>query len=219
MNRKWLIGGAIVGALLVAGAALLPLKDWSQELEAAVESMDFVPGLVLFCGVYVIATLLLVPAWIFPLVAGAVFGLGWGFVAAVVSATLSALGAFLIARYVMRRPVERAARKSDTFKALDKAVAKEAWKVVALVRMSPVMPSGIKSYFLGLTRVRLATYVLASIAGMAPGLLLKVWVGSAGRGALSEGGALGWTLFAAGAVATVALTFVVGRRVRKKLNL
>jgi len=84
--------------------------------------------------------------------------------------------------------------------------------------MSPVLPSGLKSYLLGLTRVRLAHYVGASAAGLLPGVLLKVYVGSAGRGALSEGGAYNWTLLAAGLAATVIVTVLVGRKVRRRLE-
>ena len=219
MKNPWMTGAALLAAVLIVVSFLVPAKDWSAALEAAVQRMDLAAGLLVFCAVHVVATLLLVPAWIFPLAAGAVFGLGWGLLACAVSATLSAVSAFLLARYVLRKPVERAARKSAAFKAVDQAVAKEPWKVVALVRMSPVMPSGIKSYFLGLTRVKLPHYAGASLAGMLPGLLLKVYVGAAGRGALSEGGALGWTLFGAGAAATVALTVIIGRKVRRKLKL
>ena len=120
---------------------------------------------------------------------------------------------------MLRALVERAARRSKVFKSVDGAVKKDGWKVVALLRMSPVLPSGFKSYFLGLTRVRLADYVSASAAGMLPGILLKVYVGAAGRGAITEGGALNWSIFAAGAAATVALTLIVGRKVRARLEL
>jgi uncharacterized membrane protein YdjX (TVP38/TMEM64 family) len=102
---------------------------------------------------------------------------------------------------------------------VDKAVAKGGWKVVALLRISPVLPSGVKSYLLGLTRVPLTDYLTASAAGMLPGILLKVYVGASGRGALSEGGALNWTLFAAGVAATVILTIWLGRAVRRRLAL
>jgi uncharacterized membrane protein YdjX (TVP38/TMEM64 family) len=119
----------------------------------------------------------------------------------------------------LRRHVERVARKYATFKAVDAAVAKDGWKVVALLRVSPVVPSGIKSYLLGLTRVSLPDYVAASAVGMLPAILLKVYIGAAGRGAISEGGLLNWSLFALGVAATVALTLLVGRRVRKKLKL
>jgi len=51
------------------------------------------------------------------------------------------------------------------------------------------------------------------------GVLLKVYLGTAGRGALSEGGAHNWALFAAGLAATVILTVLVGRKVRRTLKL
>lgn len=218
MKKKFAVFG-VVAVILVLGASLLPLRDWSQVLEGVIGRMNPVTGLVVFCAVAVTASLLLVPAWIFPLVAGAVFGLGWGLLAAVVSGTLSALAAFLLARYLLRARIEKLARKSKSFKAVDQAVAKDPWKVVALLRMSPVMPSGVKSYFLGLMRVKLPDYAVASMAGMFPGVLLKVYIGSAGRGALSDGGPLEWSLFAAGIVATIALTVIVGRKVRSRLNL
>ncbi len=217
--KKKLAAVGIVAVILLLGASLLPLRDWSQVLEDLIGRMNPVAGLVVFCAVAVTATLLLVPAWIFPLVAGAVFGMGWGLLAAVLSGTLSALAAFLLARYLLRARIEKLARKSKSFKAVDQAVAKDPWKVVALLRMSPVMPSGVKSYFLGLTRVRLPHYAVASMAGMFPGVLLKVYIGSAGRGALSGGGPLEWSLLAAGIVATIALTVIVGRKVRRRLDL
>ncbi|HEV3010377.1 MAG TPA: VTT domain-containing protein [Burkholderiales bacterium] len=218
LKPRWIAVSA-VGLAVLIGAVVLPLENWSQELEEAIGGMGLAAGIAAFCAVSVIATLLFMPAWIFPLVAGAVFGLGWGLAAALAGALASALAAFLLARTVMRRPVERIARKYEAFKAVNTAVAKDGWKVVALLRMSPVLPSGVKSYLLGLTRVRLADYLTASAAGMLPGILLKVYVGAAGRGAISEGGALNWGIFGAGVAATVVLTLLVGRVVRRRLKL
>lgn len=218
LERRWL---ALAGfAVLVAVAAVLvPLEDWSQPLENAIARGNLAAGLLVFFAVSVVGMLVLVPAWPFAIAAGAIFGLAWGLAAAMVSVLASALAAFLLARYVMRRWLERAARGNAAFKALDSAVAKEGWKVVALLRVSPVIPSGLKSYFLGLTRVRFAHYAAASAAGMFPATLLKVYIGAAGWGAISEGGPLNWTLFILGVAATVALALLVGRRARKKLGL
>lgn len=219
LSWKWLAGFA---AVAVAGAALsfvLPLRDWSELLEARIENMELVTGLAVFVAVAIVGMLLFIPAWIFPLVAGAVFGFGWGFVAALVSALAAAVTAFLVARYLLHGPVEKLACRNPTFKAVDQAVAKEPWKVVALLRLSPVLPSGMKSYFLGLTCVDFLSYAYASAAGMLPGLMLKAYVGDVGRSAIGKGGPLAWTLFAAGVVATIVLAVVVGRRVRRKLNL
>jgi uncharacterized membrane protein YdjX (TVP38/TMEM64 family) len=115
--------------------------------------------------------------------------------------------------------MERAAQRSRTFKAIDHAVVKEPRKVVALLRMTPVIPCGLKSYFLGLTRVRLDDYMLATLIGVAPDLIVKVYLGAAGRDALAQGSPLNWALFAAGIAALVALSVIVGRMVRAKLAL
>ena len=217
LERKWFVMGAVV-LLALASTVLLPLENWSERFEAAIARMDPATGLVVFCVVSAIAGLLLFPIWIFAIAAGAVFGFGWGLAVAMSSALLSAFAAFLLARYVLRRPMQRVAQRNPAFKAMDAAVAEEGWKVVALLRVSPVMPSGLKSYFLGLTGVRLADYLTASMSGMFPAIVLKVYIGDAGRGALSEGGPLNWTLFAVALAATVGLALLLRRRARKKLD-
>ena len=218
-RQKVLLAALVAATLALAAALLLPLKDWSFEFEESLENMGLARALVIYCAVTVAGTLLLVPAWIFPLVAGAAFGGGGGLAAALASTLAAAVLAFLAARYVLRKPVERAAKRSRRFKAVDRAVAREAWKIVALVRMSPVLPSGLKSYFFGITRVRIADYASASLAGMLPGVALKVYVGSIGRMALADGGPLNWTLFAAGLAAMVALGFHITRIAVKTLDL
>lgn len=209
------------GALLLAGAigVFAPVREWAGAFENYLEHMNLAKGLLVFVAASVTGILLLVPAWIFPIAAGAAFGMGWGLLGAIASSSLSVLGAFLLARYVLRGPVERAARKSKAFKAVDKAVRRDPWKVVALLRLSPVLPSGLKSYFLGITGVKLLPYALASVLGMLPGLVIKVYLGHAGRAAFGGGGTLKWTLLAIGIAATVAMALIVGRAAHKRLGI
>jgi uncharacterized membrane protein YdjX (TVP38/TMEM64 family) len=216
-HKLWVWGGAL---LLLAGmlAVVLPAKDWTHLLEEALEERNLVPAMLLFSAAYVIGTLLLVPSWIFPIAAGAAFGPLWGLLAAVASATCAALCAFMIARHVLRERLEKVARRDDTFVAMDKAVKREPWMVVALMRLSPVLPSGLKSYFLGLTSVAPLTYALASAAGMLPGIAIKVGLGHLGRDALSADGPWRWVALAAGLAATAAAAWLVGRFARKRLG-
>ncbi len=213
----WIAGGVM---LLVTGAvaAVAPLQDWTNAIEQSLDSMSLGTAMAAFCAISVVGALLLIPAWIFPIAAGAVFGLRWGIPVAITASTLSALGAFLVARFVVREHVERAAKRNKSFAAVDKAVRKEPWKVVALLRLSPVLPSSLKSYFLGLTCVDAFNYATASAVGMLPGVALKVYIGHAGRSALT-GGPLKWAMLAAGIAATVAMALVVGRAVKKRLRL
>lgn len=210
LRPKWVFI-AIAALITAAGVVVLPIDDWSVRLEDWLEGMPLVGGLAVFCTVATVAILLFVPAWIFPFVAGAVFGFGWGMLAATAAALLSAAAAFALARTVLRRRIEQLAARSKSFKAIDAAVRKEGWKVVALMRISPVIPSGLKSYFLGITRVRSRDYLLGSAAGMLPAIALKTYVGAAGMGAVSEGGPLKWALFVAGLAATLGLAWLTSR--------
>ena len=216
---KIALAGAALLALAAVAALLVPARDWTEWLEQALEERNLVPALLVFGGVYVIGTLLMLPGWIFPIAAGAAFGPWWGFVAALVSSTLAAAVAFLVARHLARERVERAAKGIDTFQAVDKAVRREPFKVVALLRLSPVLPSGLKSYVLGLTCVKPLQYVAASALGMLPGIALKVYIGHVGREALHAEGSMKWVMLAAGLAATIALTYIVGRSVARRLGI
>ena len=209
-RKHWIWwGGAALLVLAALGAALIPARDWTASLEQALEERNLLEAMLVFGLAYVVGTLVMVPSWIFPIAAGAAFGMRWGLVGSVIASTLAALAAFLLARYVARDRLERAARKIETFAAVDKAVKREPRKVVALLRLSPVLPSGLKSYFLGLTCVGTLDYTLASAAGMLPGLALKVWLGDAGRDALSSASPLKWAIAAAGLAATIAIAWLV----------
>lgn len=192
--------------------------EWSDILENALTEHVLWEALLIFCAAYVVGALLMLPAWIFPLAAGAAFGTKWGIAASVVASGIANVCAFLITKHALPEKLEKKMRARDVFKAVDGAVKKEPFKVVALLRLSPVLPSGLKSYFLGLTCVRLLPYFVASAIGMLPGIALKAWVGDAGRDVLSAGGPMKWAVLAGGIVATVVLTWTIGKMARKRLG-
>ena len=206
-------GGGPRGGRGRAGAA----ADWLAEFEGWLERLDRVDAILIFCAVNVVANLLLIPAWIFPVAAGAVFGMGWGLAAAASAAAIAALAAFLASRHLLRGNLEKLVRGNASFKAFEKAVAGDGWKIVALLRLSPLLSSGMKSYFFGLTRIKLATYAGASAVGMLPGLVLKVFIGAAGRDVLHRG-PLEWTLLAVGIAATVGAGLYVRRLTLRRLR-
>jgi uncharacterized membrane protein YdjX (TVP38/TMEM64 family) len=180
-------------------------------------------GPVAFIVLYAAAVVAFVPAAPLTLAAGAIFGLARGVIYVFVAATLGSALAFLVARYVARRAVERRLT-GNRFAAIDRAVAAEGRKVVFLLRLSPVFPFTLLNYVLGLTRVGFADYMLGAL-GMIPGTILYVYYGTlAGNvlalagGAPVEKGAGYWTVLAIGLVATVAVTTVVTRIARRALR-
>lgn len=217
---KWIGAGLAVVTLLVAWR-LLPVDDWVLGLQHEVERMGVLGGVV-FAVIYVLAALLLVPGAVLTIAAGVVFGIVWGTLLVSAASTAAAAAAFLIARYVARPHVEEMARRHEKFGAIDRAIREKGWKVVALLRLSPVVPFSLSNYMYGLTPVRFWPHLLASWAAMLPGTLLYVSIGAAGGAAAAAGKGEGhrpweWTLLAAGLVATVVVTVLLSRAARREL--
>ncbi len=170
---------------------------------------------------YVIAVVLLVPGSALTIGAGVAFGVALGTAVVAVAATAGAALAFLLGRHLLRRRVTRWLDGRPKLSAVDRAVEREGWKVVALTRLSPLFPFNVQNYFYGLTGVGFLPYVLASAAAMLPGTLLYVYIGAAGAELVSAatGAAdLGRTaLQVAGLLATLAVVWLVARVARREL--
>lgn len=181
-------------------------------------------GPVAFILGYALATVAFIPGSLLTLAAGAIFGLLSGTVYVFIGATIGANAAFLIARYLARKPVEERLTARPKFQAIDRAIAKQGLKIVTLLRLSPIFPFNLLNYSLGLTRVRLFDYLIACLA-MLPGTFLYVYYGKAiGSLAALAGGAQihkgpgYWTVFVLGLLATIAVTTIVTRVARQALR-
>ncbi|TDI44609.1 MAG: TVP38/TMEM64 family protein [Acidobacteria bacterium] len=223
--RKYLKVAIVVLAVaaFVLAARQLPIENWLESLNASVADLG-VFGMVIFALVYAAATVLMVPGSLLTLAGGAVFGLVPGFVTVWNGATLGAALAFLVSRFLARKRVEAWIQEKPSFRVIDKAVAKEGWKIVFLTRLSPVFPFNFQNYAYGLTSVPFWHYVLASWTGMIPGSFLYVYFGTLGRSGLeaASGTASEQTLKLAlqivGLLATLAVTVLITRTAKRALN-
>ncbi|TAD77737.1 MAG: TVP38/TMEM64 family protein [Oscillatoriales cyanobacterium] len=200
------------------------MQDFLQSILIWIEHLG-AWGAIVFIAVYGVATVALVPGSLLTLGAGVLFGLGWGSVLVFVGATVGATAAFLVGRYGLRDWVaQRWIDGNDRFQTVDRAIAREGFKIVLLMRLSPLFPFNALNYMLGLTRVSLRDYVLASI-GMLPGTIAYVYIGASFRSlaTLFAGSAdrakspLEWLIFGAGLLATLGVTVVVTRTARAAL--
>lgn len=214
------IVAAVVAALILGGRQA---GQYLPQFAAWVESLGFWGPLVFILG-YAVATVAFIPGSLLTLAAGAIFGLAYGTVYTLVGATLGASAAFLIARYGARGAIERRIVGNPRFAAIDRAVGREGFKIVALLRLSPVFPFNLLNYSLGLTKVRFLHYLLAS-AAMLPGTLLYVYYGKAAGslaavagGAQTERGPEYWLTLGIGLVATIAVTTVITRLASRALR-
>src|SRR5258708_16080965 len=189
---------------------MLPLGDWTRMLVDRAQGAG-VAGALAFAGVYLVAPVLLLPASVLTLGAGFLDGRVFGTLLASPVSVGAASIAFLLGRTLARRAVERKIASDPRFKAIDQAVADNGFRIVFLLRLSPVIPFNLLNYPLGVTRVPFSTYVLASFLGMLPGTFLYVSLGAAAPSAAplahthSPQAAL-WIGLAATAVAVVLFT-------------
>jgi uncharacterized membrane protein YdjX (TVP38/TMEM64 family) len=156
-----------------------------------------VPGFFVFMIVYFVATILFVPGSILTLGAGFVFanafGLGVGVLLGALSvffgASAGAIVAFLLGRYLLRDWVKTLTKKYAIFEALDAALDQKGFRIMALLRLSPIIPFNAINYIAGVTAVSLRDYCLSLIA-ILPGTTLYVFLG-ASAGSLADSASSG----------------------------
>jgi len=178
----------IVLALALAGGIALAyayrdLLD-AQALERWVREAGSTAPL-LFMAVYALGTVLFFPGSVLTLAGGAIFGPVWGTLYNLTGATIGATIAFLAARYLAQEWVTR--RSGGFLKKLLDGVDAEGWKFVAFVRLVPLFPFNLLNYALGLTRIGLWHYIIASYVFMLPGAIAYTYIGYAGREAVAGG--------------------------------
>ncbi len=213
---------ALVAGLLAA-ATQLPIERWALALVDWIGGAGAL-GVALFGITYVAAAVLLLPGWILTAGAGLAYGPAWGLLLASPVSVLAATAAFGVGRSVARRWVSRKVSVDPRFAAIDEAVGRSGFRIVFLLRLSPIFPFNLLNYALGLTRVRLRDYILASLLGMLPGTFLYVYLGSLvtsaseiAAGRRGPGGELRLALYLVGVAATLAVTVVVTRIARRAL--
>jgi len=171
-------------------------------------------GLLIFAVAQILVAISgILPAALLGIAAGAIYGLMTGFIIAAFSTLAGALLAFLLARSLLRDSVERMLARRPRLRDLDRLVAQDGWRIVCLLRVSPVMPFSAASYALGLSGIGMRDYMLGTLASL-PALLGYVFLGTLADASLSAwstgAGTLHWVLLAIGALATVLVTLRIG---------
>lgn len=215
MNAKMVARAALLAVLVASIAFALVYRDGlnAAALEAWVQRAG-IWGPAIFMGVYALATVLFLPGALLTLAGGALFGPVLGTLYSLTSATLGATLAFAIARYLASGWVARKAG-GWTRQIID-GVEREGWRFVAFVRLVPLLPFNLLNYALGLTRIRLLHYVVASYVFMLPGALAYSYLGYAGREAIAGGeGMIQKSLLAIALLGAVAFLPRLIKRVRR----
>jgi uncharacterized membrane protein YdjX (TVP38/TMEM64 family) len=206
----------VLAAAAVA-ASQVEWGPWVQAFRTWIEGLGLW-GYLAFTAAYVVAAVLLIPVWPLSITGGLAFG-AWGFIWVPISATLGASAAFLISRYFARGKIREWLVHRPRYRAVDEAVGEEGWKIVALLRVSPLVPYNLMNYFCGMTQVCFTPFLLATFFGSIPVAAMYVYLGMIGQAV--AGGTmtpLQMGLLVVGLAATVAVTVLITRKVRPKLD-
>ena len=179
---RWLLFALLVSAMALAlghrdQLDVAALREWADRAGVAAP--------VLFVAIYALGTLLFLPGSVITLAGGAIFGPILGTFYNLVGATLGALLAFLVARFLAADWVER--KTGGRLKRLKEGVEKEGWRFVAFVRLVPLFPFNLLNYALGLTRIPPSQYLIATSVFIIPGTIAYTYLGYLGGEAAAGG--------------------------------
>ena len=127
-----------------------------------------------YVGTFILCAALSVPgaAATLTLAAGMVFGLPLGMALAAGAATIGATVSFLIARHLLHDWVH--ARFARAFAVIDRGIARDGAFYLFMMRLVIVFPFFMVNPVMGLTDMRVRTFMLASFLGMVANTF--VWV-------------------------------------------
>lgn len=123
-------------------------RDPSQALDDVVKVVDSMgsTGIVYFGIAYCIAEILAIPAIPLTASAGYLFGPVTGTAVVLFSASIAAAISFQIGRTLLRDYVEGVLVDYPKFRKLDKAIGREGFRLMLLLRLSPIFPFALSNY-------------------------------------------------------------------------
>ena len=206
-------------AAFFASLILLQVKyNFFKDLPTIIEqtSTSGIKGYLGFILIYIVSTIMMLPGSPLTFTAGALFGFWKGLVIVSIGSTIGAGCAFLVSRYLARNFVKRKFLNNERFKSIDSGINEEGFKIVILARLSPVIPFFLLNYALGITKIRFSHFLTVSWIGMIPGTMVYVLMGSMGSAMISgKKSLLEWVLLGTGIIATIFVTLLISRIIRK----
>ncbi|HEU4522510.1 MAG TPA: VTT domain-containing protein [Thermoanaerobaculia bacterium] len=185
----------VVAVLLVAAIAAIwmsPLRDHMNREDirhfvGQLRGLWYGPAA--FIALFALACVFAVPASIFVLAAGLIWGWQLGGTWAMAGGLLGALASFFAGRFIGEGLLERFGRVG---KMVRRQVDHAGFKSLLILRFIPGLPFAALNYGSGVAGVRLGDFVLATALGMAPSVYVFAWCADAlFNGTMTEGDAAG----------------------------
>ncbi len=167
-------------------------------------------GPLLFILFFAVLTTLFIPATLFTIPSGIIFGIWWGTVLSVLGATLGAVISFFISRFLGKEFIAKLLERTYLNKIIkiDYELEEHGFHHTLILRLMPFVPFVFLNYALGVSRIRFKDYFLATLLGLIPTIFIFSYFGAS----LAS---LNWISITV-SVVLLAIVFLAGRYFRKK---
>jgi uncharacterized membrane protein YdjX (TVP38/TMEM64 family) len=178
----------------------------------------------LFITVYVVASIVLAPAFLLTFSAGAIFGLWRGTLYVYIGAVLGSSAVYALAAPLARSRLLRWVDRDPRVAAARQAVVDRSAWIMFLLRLSPLVPYNLLNYALALSGVRYRDFLVASV-GMIPAIVMYVYYGKVvgdvavlAAGVAPPRGPEYYALLIVGLMTTIGATTLITRAARKAVE-
>lgn len=219
MPRRTIVKLAVVAILgaAVAVAYLSPAREYltRDHVRMFVEHLRGLwYGPAAFIAAFAAGCVLGLPASLFVIAAGLIFGWALGGIYSILAGVIGAVASFYIARFVGEGMLDRFGR-------LGRAVAKQVdhagFRSLLVLRFVPGIPFAVLNYGAGVAGVRLRDFVGATLIGVTPPMFVFAYCADAlFNGSMSEGDALKRLLIVFALMLAITLLPLAVRRVARR---
>ena len=174
-------------------------------------------GPLVFVLTYAVAAVLLVPASVFVLSAGVIWGWKFGAAYAVIGGFAGAILSFWLAQWIGDGILQKFGRPGQQ---LAKGLQRARFKSILILRLVPLFPFAVVNYGAGVAGVKFSDYALATAIGMVPSAIVFTYSADALVNGKMTGSDAALRLFGVGVAlaALVLLPALFKRRAAKVLE-
>ena len=107
--------------------------------------------------------------------------------------------------------VEKVLKDKPTFQNLDRAIEKEGFKLMLLLRLSPLFPFALSNYLYGASSIQFVPYFFGTLFGFAPGTFAYVYAGRIGKAlTIDSASSEPWYVYVGGMTVLLVLLKIAG---------
>ncbi len=184
-----LLRAVILAAALAGLLVLVRMFDVIGVVEGSMASLRGmgVAGGLAYMLAYAVLACAFVPGSVMTMLAGATWGLGVGVLIIVPGATIATTISAWLGRSMLRGLTERILDRYPILSALDRVFGERAFRFVALLRLSPVMPFAASNYGLGATSAPIWAIAAGTFIGLIPITIVWAYLGTLAGDAVTTG--------------------------------